>query len=194
MPTRNATADRSVRQTNLKGEVWKDVPRYTGYYQASSKGRVKSLPRVVPMCDGRKYTVAGKILTQKPQGQYMTVVLSQNGKETTELVHRLVLEAFVGSCPERMQCRHLNGDGTDNRADNLIWGTSEEQARDRERHGTTILGRKGATHKLTGFHDEILALWDSGWSMGRLARRYGVLICSISYIIRQKFKRRARHG
>jgi len=41
-------------------------------------------------------------------------------------VHRLVLEAFVGTCPPEMETMHLNGCRSDNRLENLKWGTHEE--------------------------------------------------------------------
>lgn len=44
--------------------------------------------------------------------------------------HRLVLETFVGPCPEGMQCRHLDGVGTNNDVANLRWGTASENRRD----------------------------------------------------------------
>lgn len=53
------------------------------------------------------------------------------------LIHRLVLEAFVGECPDGMECRHLDGDRSNNRLSNLCWGTRLENAADRDRHGTT---------------------------------------------------------
>jgi hypothetical protein len=31
----------------MEEEIWKDVPEYEGYYQASTEGRVKSLDRIV---------------------------------------------------------------------------------------------------------------------------------------------------
>lgn len=46
-------------------EIWKDIVigkmDYTGYYQVSNLGRVRSLDRV--LCDGRKYK--GQIMKQK---------------------------------------------------------------------------------------------------------------------------------
>ena len=54
----------------------------------------------------------------------------------TRLVHRLVLEAFVGPRPEGMVARHLNGDPGDNRLENLAWGTQSENNYDKVRHGT----------------------------------------------------------
>ena len=46
-------------------------------------------------------------------------------------VHRLVLEAFVGPCPEGMECRHLEGDTANNALSNLAWGTPQENAADK---------------------------------------------------------------
>ena len=31
----------------MENEIWKDIPRYEGYYQVSNFGRVKSLRRVL---------------------------------------------------------------------------------------------------------------------------------------------------
>ena len=31
--------------TNLEGEIWKDIPNYEGYYQASNLARIKALTR-----------------------------------------------------------------------------------------------------------------------------------------------------
>jgi len=50
-------------------------------------------------------------------------------------IHTLVLEAFVGPCPEDLDCcRHLNGNKTDNHVDNLCWGTDVENAQDAAKH------------------------------------------------------------
>ncbi len=54
------------------------------------------------------------------------------------LVHRLVLLAFVGPCPEGMQCRHYpDPDPSNNHVGNIRWGTPKENAEDRKEHGTT---------------------------------------------------------
>ena len=50
---------------------------------------------------------------------YLTVNPSDGFKKRRRYVHRLVLEAFVGPCPEGMVCRHLDGDRTNNRVENL---------------------------------------------------------------------------
>lgn len=64
------------------------------------------------------------------------------------LVHRLVLGAFVGPCPAGMECRHLNGDSTDNRVENLAWGTHVENVKDVIAHGNNPMINK--THCVHG--------------------------------------------
>jgi len=46
-----------------------------------------------------------------PKG-YLCVTLCREGKTFEFLIHRLVLETFIGPCPEGMECRHLDGDQT----------------------------------------------------------------------------------
>jgi hypothetical protein len=55
-----------------------------------------------------------------------------------------VIEAFVGPRPDwAEECRHDDGDTSNNAAGNLLWGTKKQNAEDRERHGTH---RKGSDH------------------------------------------------
>jgi hypothetical protein len=52
-------------------------------------------------------------------------------------VHRAVALAFHGPPPESQPIvRHLNGDPSDNRPENLAWGTQSENMRDAVEHGT----------------------------------------------------------
>lgn len=44
----------------------------------------------------------------------------------TYKAHRLVCEAFNGQPPEGAVCMHLNEDASDNRPENLAWGTQKE--------------------------------------------------------------------
>jgi hypothetical protein len=125
-------------------EVWKDVPGYEGCYQVSNIGRVKSLARRALRMDGSFHHMQGERF-HKYSGaakKYLAVGLCKNGKTLMITVHRLVLLAFIGPCPEGMECRHLDGNPKNNRLSNLCWGTLAEQAMDRERHGTNT-GNKG---------------------------------------------------
>ncbi len=90
--------------------------------------------------------------------------------DRTVQIHRLVLEAFVGPCPEGMECRHLDGDGTNNRLENLAWGTPKENSADRRRHGTQVCGNQ--LSPLT--NDDVLAIIQDGRTNADIAATYGV--------------------
>jgi hypothetical protein len=55
-------------------------------------------------------------------------------------VHRLVLQTFVGACPEGFQACHKNSDRADNRLSNLVWGSRKRNAQDRKKLGYCRLG------------------------------------------------------
>lgn len=52
----------------------------------------------------------------------------------TYLVHKLVMETFVGICPAGYEIDHINRDRTDNRLDNLRYVTREENQRNTTKH------------------------------------------------------------
>jgi hypothetical protein len=49
-------------------------------------------------------------------------------------VHHAVLLTYVGPRPDGHEGRHLNDDPTDNRVENLSWGTRLQNADDRRRN------------------------------------------------------------
>lgn len=79
---------------------------------------------------------------------HLAVDLRRVNRRHKLYVHRLVLEAFVGPCPEGMQCRHLDGNPANNRVPNLAWGTPLENAADKRRHGRQTCGQSHPGAKL----------------------------------------------
>lgn len=60
-------------------------------------------------------------------------------------VHRIVLEAFVGECPEnKKEIDHINRNPQDNRVENLRWCTHSENNRNTSRHDR--VEARGGTH------------------------------------------------
>lgn len=117
-------------------EVWKEIDGFDGKYSVSDLGRVRSNDRIVHSTSGQIYGVKGKILKCSPGNHgYRVASLWKDGKHHRQLVHRLVLEAFVGECPDGMECCHNNGNPLDNRVENLRWGTSSDNTQDIIRHG-----------------------------------------------------------
>ena len=103
-------------------------------------------------------------------------------------VQRLVLLAFVGPCPDGMECCHNNGIKTDNRLSNLRWDTRKANAADREHHGTTARGSKHGWSKLTEddvreirrlYHEEAMV-------QEAIAALYDVVQATISDILARK--------
>lgn len=86
-------------------EAWEELE---GGYAVSSFGRVKS-PK-------------GKRLSLYIVGGHPVTKILDGGKKKQKLISQLVAEAFV-PLPYQDCCRvrHLDGDKTNNRADNLEW-------------------------------------------------------------------------
>lgn len=122
-------------------EKWRDVPGYDSRYEVSSLGRVRSWARKGP---GDKRLDSPKILRPNlPEHGYADHTLFlPGGKRTRKRVCRLVLEAFVGPCPEGYEASHLNGDRADNHLSNLAWKTHLENIRDKYEHGTMYYGTR----------------------------------------------------
>lgn len=111
------------------GQVW------GGYKKGSIYGEVSKWKRL----KGGVY----------PHTRYEYTVFSEDSKRFWFQVHRLVLLAFVGPCPEGMEACHNNGDRRDNRLENLRWDTRRKNIQDREKHGMTARGKRHGKSKLT---------------------------------------------
>lgn len=172
-------------------EEWRAVVGYEGMYEVSNFGRVKSIARVVQLTGtDRRYnkkSLRCRILSQKKKKNgYMEVTLSASGKSSVRTVHRLVLEAFVGPCPDGMECRHFpDRDKANNRSSNLSWATRIENDRDKDRHGTRSRGEHRWNAKLTT--DEVVKIRDlrstGRYSMSELAVMFDVSKKSILNVV-----------
>jgi NUMOD4 motif/HNH endonuclease len=119
-------------------ERWAPIPGYEGHYEASDLGQIRSLDRVIPHRRNGTVRVRGRLMKQYvgPEDGRRFVRLTVENDSHLMRVHRLVLMAFVGPCPEGMEGCHNNGDPSDNRLVNLRWDTHPENMYDRGRHGT----------------------------------------------------------
>jgi hypothetical protein len=172
---------------------WEKVVGFP-HYEVSTKGSVRSLPRMVERCDGQLQGIPGGILSPVIRDnhgtQYGEVTLSDIGsgrRHVIRKVHHLILETFIGPRPEGMVTRHLNGDSLDNRLENLIYGTHEQNVADRSRQGRTHrpAGELNGRAKLTGGDVELIRR-RAGEGVGRmaLACQYNVSVSLIYQIVR----------
>lgn len=115
-------------------ENWLPVVGHEGYYEVSDQGRVRGVERVVGTRSPR--VVPSRILLPSPNFDgHLVVSLSRYGRSSTRRVHTLVATAFHGLRPfPKAVIRHLNGVETDNRPENLRWGTTTDNNRDTRWH------------------------------------------------------------
>lgn len=139
-------------------EQWR---RFSRLHEVSDMGRVRNAD-------------TGHILalTRTKRG-YMTVGVFKGQRK----VHRLVLEAFVGPCPDGAETRHLDGNSRNNRLDNLVWGTRTANTADKLAHGRIARGERHGLARLT--EAQALEALSSNESHTALARRFGVDVTAI---------------
>ncbi|MFG6338781.1 MAG: NUMOD4 motif-containing HNH endonuclease [Lachnospiraceae bacterium] len=119
-------------------EIWKDIPGYEGKYQASSRGRVRSMDRYIVRPHPRskaptEYHVRGRVL-KRTVGAHGYCVVGL-GKENVQKVHVIVAATFLGRRPSGKVIRHLDGNRQNNSISNLCYGTQSENQMDRYSYG-----------------------------------------------------------
>ena len=127
----------------LKGEKWKDISGFEGYYQVSNLGRVKSLDREIPHPRLNKQFVEGRVLSQSIARNRniltgepsidLRVSLAKDGVAYSFNTRRLVYSAFIKNIEyekDGLYVINKNGDGFDCSVKNLkIVTKSEKQTR-----------------------------------------------------------------
>lgn len=164
---------------------YRDVPGYVGY-RVGSDGSVwtrRTKGRVPGLSDTWR-----RMKTPNSSSGYR-VIGFRSGAKNLDLryVHRLVLEVFVGPCPDGREACHADGDKENNRLSNLRWDTPVANAADKESHGTVSRGERNGHAKLKPDQiPEILRLHSEGWQASHIATRYGVTAAAIRSIISGK--------
>lgn len=131
------------------------IPGVPGYW-VTDRGEITS---------GRK-----TLKPQRTKQGYLYVMLR---RKKLPIAHA-VLAAFHGPRPEGTEARHLNDDKTDNRPQNLAWGTRAENVADSIRNGRQARGERKATAKLTEAQVVELRALNPRPTLRSLAEQYGV--------------------
>lgn len=117
---------------------WQIIDRFPGY-RFYRNGTVVSYSRRAPF-----------VMSPIKMGQYCGLQLvTDKGCIEKQYLHRLIAEAFHGAPQAGQVCRHLDGDRSFNRPENLCWGTPSDNAQDKVLHGTAPGGANNGNAKLT---------------------------------------------
>lgn len=127
-------------------EIWKDIViekngkiyDYTGLYQISNLGRVKTL--------NYKRTKEHKVLKAKiTRSGYEEVQLSKNKEHTMFFVHRLVATMFIPNNNNYPQVNHIDENKLNNTVSNLEWCSAIQNANHGTRNRRTTEKKKGVS-------------------------------------------------
>lgn len=114
-----------IESIRLKGEEWRDVVGWEGYYMVSSFGRISSLERELTLKNGRHYKVKPSILkpnTTSHNGiKYNYICLRKNHDRLVIAIHRLEAIAFLPNPYNYSDVDHLDRNGLNNNIENLRW-------------------------------------------------------------------------
>ena len=116
----------------LNNEVWKDVgeykeyEEYSGMYEVSNLGRVRSVDRYVINSIGIRKLYKGKLCKPKKENNgYFRVALCKSNKRKFALIHRLVAQAFIPNPDNLPEVNHIDENKSNNKVSNLEWCTSK---------------------------------------------------------------------
>ena len=96
-------------------EIWKSIPRYSGYAEASNFGRIKILDSFHKRKD--------RILEGHKIKNYLGVIIYINCIPHFETIHYLILEAFTDPKEYKLYAKHIDGDNLNNYPSNLEWSS-----------------------------------------------------------------------
>lgn len=160
---------KSRRRRRYYEGMWKQHPNFT-MIEISNSGQVRD-SQTKALKKGGRHAFG-----------YRTVGLKMDGRWKNYTVHRLVLETFVGRCPDGMECRHLNGVPDDNRVENLAWGTHHKNMLDRHDHGTQTYTH-GTQHGMSVLNTgQVRAIYLDSRLRCDIAAEYGVTPQNVSDI------------
>lgn len=159
---------------------YRDIPNFLGY-RAGTDGSVWSRWIKGP---GSRLGTEWKLMKPAVRDDGRLLVnLRCNGKMHSVKVHRLILELFVGACPDGMECCHWDGNPQNNSLGNLRWATRRDNSHDRVRHGRGIGDRHPMAKLTSAAVRTIRALALTGMSKTEIARQCNVHPATVRRVV-----------
>jgi hypothetical protein len=172
------------------------------YYKISNYGRIKCVKNFsykVRVFDLNKRKLGWRTIFKKKElltpfvnEGYFNIRLFTGKGVTKFKIHRLVLEAFKGPCPEGMMGLHKDDNPENNHIDNLYWGTRSQNRLDAYRNGKSIpLIRKnedGPNAKLSWKKVKLIrTLWEnSNIKQKTIAEKFDISPSLVSKVVRKR--------
>jgi hypothetical protein len=151
--------------------MWKTIPTYPNY-EISDLGEIRHVGKANLL----------KFTTKQGKLPYQRASLCTDGKIQKFAVHRLVLQTFVGPCPDGHECMHLDDNPRNNKLENLKWGTRKEN------HSTIRRkGERNGRSKLT--NEQVLIIRELvsyGNKQTLLAKDFNVTRTTIGHIVARR--------
>ena len=106
----------------------KAIPDYEGLYEASSKGGIRSIDRIIKTTSGYSKFFKGKEIYKAPNKNvhYFMVTLWKNNIADNQYVHRLIAKTFIPNPENKLEVNHIDGNRQNNNILNLEWCTRSE--------------------------------------------------------------------
>lgn len=157
------------------GEIFTQIKGYEGLYEISTRGRVRSLEKKVPVPNGGSRNHSQIILAPENVEGYLRVTLQKDGIRDKRLIHVIAAETFIDNPQGFPQVNHIDGNKANCEVWNLEWCTEEYN-----HHHAIENGLR------TGFTAEaiagIKAMIDQGMTPTQIAKKLGTRRQTISGI------------
>jgi hypothetical protein len=167
-------------------EEWRDAVGFEGLYLVSSKGRAYGF---------YSHNFVRMTLTKK--GYLRTNFKDHNKKNVYVSAHALTAAAFIGPCPDGEEVNHKNTIKSDNRVENLEYGTHGHNIKHAYDHGLIRTWDRGIKLDVSDVA-EIRRLWSSAekttskrgrviikrGERAKIAKRFGVAPEYVHVIVR----------
>ena len=170
--------------------IWKYIPGFEDYYQASNTGLIRSVERDVWYSDGIVRHRKSVVLKQRTDKYgYSRVLLCMYNIHHYYCVHTLVAMSFLGKIPDKMTVNHIDGNKGNNNVSNLEIVSMLENRRHAIRKG--LWNQRGEHSVKSKFSKEQVLEIRKRYSLGntsypKLAKEYGVGTSTIARIVSEK--------
>jgi len=171
---------------NTTNEEWRRADLGKWWYEVSNLGAVRRLAHEYTDSIGRTHQIKEKVWRKFTIHKGYPHIVAAN--KVSRKVHKLVLLAFSGPRPNGHECRHLNGDKSDNRIENLEWGTHTQNMADRKLHDGYDAAPKGSSNPASKLTESIVSECRGRYLLGdnatALACEFGVSKSAMRMAIR----------